>query len=245
MAAINAAALLAAWEQAAPQTPVQRGLTLLAAACPEKNPDQWAAVPVGQRDRQLLALRERLFGTRLEAVATCPACGERLELSFRTGEIATPPGQACEEITVRVDDYEVCCRLPSSADLLEAADSGVADAWTVLLQCCVTLARRDSAAIEPALLPAGVLDAVMDAVANADPQAEVRIALDCPACGHQWAMVFDVLSYLWSEIDDWAPRILCEVHDLASAYGWSEHNILAMSPARRRWYLDIIAGQRY
>jgi hypothetical protein len=30
------------------------------------------------------------------------------------------------------------------------------------------------------------------------------------------------------------------VHVIASAYGWSERDILAMSAARRRLYLDVI-----
>jgi hypothetical protein len=242
MTAPNAAAMLAAWELAASQAPVQRALTLLAAACPEKDRAQWAVVPIGERDRQLLALRERLFGTRLEALAACPACGERLELNFQTADIQTP-APASEEVTVRADDYEVRCRLPASADLLEAARPGAADGRSVLFERCVTLARRDDTPLEPAALPQAVLDAVMEALAQADPQADVQVEIDCPACRHRWSIGFDVLSYLWSEIDDWAPRTLRDVHGLASAYGWSERDILAMSSARRRWYLELVAEQ--
>jgi hypothetical protein len=34
--------------------------------------------------------------------------------------------------------------------------------------------------------------------------------------------------------------VLREVHILASAYGWREDDILAMSPARRRIYLEML-----
>lgn len=243
MNGMSPATLLAAWEQAAGQVPPQRALTLLAAACPDSDPQQWALAPIGERDRHLLALRERLFGTSLEALATCPACGERLELAFRTGDIAVPPGQACAEVTVHSGGYEVQCRAPDTADLLAAAD--VDDGRELLLRRCVTLARRHDGAVEPGDLPPEVLEALTEALAAADPQADTQLALTCPACAHQWSMAFDVLAYLWSEIEDWAPRMLRDVHELASAYGWSERDILAMSAARRRCYLEMAAGQRY
>jgi hypothetical protein len=79
-------------------------------------------------------------------------------------------------------------------------------------------------------------------MADADPQADVRLALDCPACGHNFLAAFDVAAYLWSEVNAWAYRLLGEVHSLASAYGWREEDILAMSPWRRRVYLEMVGG---
>ncbi len=77
---------------------------------------------------------------------------------------------------------------------------------------------------------------------EADPQGNVQLALDCPACGHRWLQAFDILTYLWREIDDWAQRTLREVHLLASAYGWSEQAILALSARRRHMYLEMVLG---
>jgi hypothetical protein len=67
------------------------------------------------------------------------------------------------------------------------------------------------------------------------------MAMDCPACGHQWRALFDVAAFLWREIDAWAKRSLNEVHALASAYGWSQRDILSMSASRRRRYVSMIA----
>jgi hypothetical protein len=87
-------------------------------------------------------------------------------------------------------------------------------------------------------LPDSVLGTVIERIAEAD-QAEVRIGLTCPECEHQWNEVFDIVSFFWTEIDAWARQLLREVHVLASVYGWSEREILALSPTRRQIYLAM------
>ncbi len=68
----------------------------------------------------------------------------------------------------------------------------------------------------------------------------MRFELSCPACGHGWLTPLDAPGYLWREIETQARRLLHEVHALASAYGWREADILAMT-ARRRWaYLEML-----
>ena len=74
----------------------------------------------------------------------------------------------------------------------------------------------------------------------ADPQAHIEMAMRCPECALDWTAPFDVVSFLWQELDTWAARTLREVHVLASAYGWSEHDILEISPMRRRRYLELV-----
>jgi hypothetical protein len=43
-------------------------------------------------------------------------------------------------------------------------------------------------------------------------------------------------------VEDWASRLLLEVHALASVYGWSERDVLNLSPRRRRLYLDMVGA---
>ena len=56
----------------------------------------------------------------------------------------------------------------------------------------------------------------------------------------RWRAVFDIVTFFWSEIEAWACRILREVHILASAYGWCERDILALTSARRQFYLEMV-----
>ncbi|MET0722074.1 MAG: hypothetical protein ABWY64_14700, partial [Tardiphaga sp.] len=47
----------------------------------------------------------------------------------------------------------------------------------------------------------------------------------------------DMPDYFWGEIENWAQQTLDDVHRLATAYGWDEESVLALTPARRAAYL--------
>jgi hypothetical protein len=79
-------------------------------------------------------------------------------------------------------------------------------------------------------------------MAEADPHGDVRFSIHCPGCDHCWPVPFDMLAYFWSEIHLAARRLLRDVHALASVYGWRESEILALSPRRRRIYLEMVGG---
>ena len=104
--------------------------------------------------------------------------------------------------------------------------------------CCVEEASRDGIAIDTGAVPEATLRALADRLDASDDPADIVIAMSCPACSGTWEAPFDIASYFYAELTALARRLLEEVHVLASAYGWSERNILAMSPARRQFYLE-------
>jgi hypothetical protein len=104
---------------------------------------------------------------------------------------------------------------------------------------CVIEARWNDEPVEASELPQEIAEAATRQMAASDPQADMRIALDCQACQHRWEEVFDIVSFFWIEIDAWARRLLREVHVLAAAYGWRESDVLTLSPARRQIYLAM------
>lgn len=242
---LKSASLLAAWEAGSSLSPIHRGLGLLAAAWPETSVNDWAHASVGARDRGLLALREKLFGAKFEALAACPNCADRVEIEFTAEEIRarmlTLP-ESAQDRMLRISEgsYEVEFRLPTSADLLEITKPAATGARETLLVRCVHLARREGLPVEASALPDFVVQAVSNEMAIADPEADLQVAIACPACQHRWSIAFDILPFLWSELEEWARRLLREVHALASAYGWSEREILELSARRRRSYLEVI-----
>ena len=79
------------------------------------------------------------------------------------------------------------------------------------------------------------VEAELDAL---DPGAAPSVELDCPDCGRRWSAPFELAEFVWSEVDRFARRVLSDVHTLARAYGWREPDVLALSPARRSFYLQ-------
>jgi hypothetical protein len=230
-----------AWQQAVTQSTYQRPLTLIAAACPDTPPDKLAMMSVGQRDANLLELRKRIFGPDLCSVAMCSGCGEKLELNFSVSDIQIEGGDYRDDkVLLKVDGYELEFRLPNSLDLLSiSAQPDIDSARQLLIEHCVVHASLDDQELAAEQLPPEIVDAVTSRMAEVDPQADVRLALICPACGREWQETFDIAAYFWIELEAWVRRILYEVHTLATSYGWSESDILEMNPWRRQLYLNL------
>ena len=240
MHALSASELLSVWEGGLAQSPVERALALLIAANPESAPDDMARLSIGQRDAQLLTLREWMFGSQLVSLASCSDCGEQLELAFEVSDIRAGQSHQSQALAMSAAGYEVDLRLPNSLDLAAIASHNSTEARRLLLDRCVVRVQREGADAPLDQLPEDVKTAISEQMALADPQANVELALACPACGHQWQAVFDIAAFFWSEINAWAIRLLREVHAIASAYGWREADIVTLSPMRRQLYLDMI-----
>jgi hypothetical protein len=221
------AELLRAWERSAALAPLEREDLLLELVSAGDVP---RGLPVGMRDARLLELRELLFGGVLEGAAECERCGEALEYSMGTEELRR--GDVAEELELSVLGRELRVRVPTGADLADAAATGGVEEARALL------VERSLGSDE---LPSEVLEAVAERLAEVDPLADASLALTCPACGHEWTAALEIGAWLWLEVESWARRTVLDVHALASAYGWSEAEILALGP-RRELYLELVEG---
>jgi hypothetical protein len=233
----SASDLLAACEAGQGRSSVERALILLAAGHPSLDAESLGLLSIGERDGRLLALREHVFGPTFASLSICPACGESLEQPFNVQDVRVKRAAGCaDRISVEVDGTVLEFRLPNSHDLAALAHGGDPDSGRArLVERCLLAASPDSA--PPAFLPEPVIRAVADRMGHADPQGDVQLALRCPDCAREWVEIFDIGSYLWSELAAWSSRLLDQVHRLAAAYGWRETDILAMSPWRREAYL--------
>ena len=230
--------LLAAWEHGLARPSAERALALLAAA---GAPSDAASLPVGSRDERLLDLRAWAFGEELTGAADCPECGAELELPFSLDAIRVPTSTpVAADGELEVDGETVRFRLPDGADLCVAAATGTAArARRVLLERCVLAATQHGIAVDAGDLSPATLEALERELAALDPQADSQISVVCPDCEHRWSAIFDIATFLWTEVDQWARRVLVDVATLASAFGWSESEILDLGPARREAYLEL------
>jgi len=243
MKPLSAVELLDVWESGLNQPILHRALILLTAACPEMAVNAVAELSIGERDARLLQLREWMFGPHLLNTATCPHCTAHVEWENEIADLYVDSSDlsTADELSLQAGKYNLRFRLPNSTDiaavLADSKDDSKADN---LLKRCIVTAECSGKAYNKNRLPKRTLNALSHHIETLDSQAEIRIDLTCPECSHHWEILFDIANFLWSEINSWAERTLSTVHRLAGAYGWSEQEILKLSPVRRQLYLGMV-----
>lgn len=244
MRSLSAQQILQVWEIGQRQHPLDRAMTLLSLAFPDRSLEELSRLSIGQRDACLLTLRELTFGPQLESLAVCPHCGEPLEFTLNVGDIRVnelPPSEA--EFDLMLEGFHLRFGTPNSQDLAAIAHApDLETAQTQLAQRCLRQATQDGQPVDIATLPAPVLTQLANQLATYDPQAEIWLTLCCPVCDRTWQQLFDIVSFFWAELSTQAQRLLGEVHTLARAYGWREADILSMSSWRRRIYLEKVGS---
>lgn len=229
---------------------VERALLILTTAFPDLSREQLASLSIGERDARLLAVREHTFGSTLDVFTTCPNCQTPLELSLVTANLRFPSPDGVHgsrhEYTSQIHDRLVRYRLPDSTDLQALSDcQDINWARKLLLERCVLevsdtdeIHRQPFSDYETIFSPEFVA-ALASQMAEQDPQADVLLNLKCVECAHEWQSLFDIASFFWTELEAHAKRVLSEIYILARSYHWREQDILALSPTRRRWYLEM------
>lgn len=240
---VEAEDLIGARDRGEQQEPAERAVTLLSLASPETDAGELRRLTLGHRNARLLALHARLFGPALEGYAECPHCGSALELPMSVNDFVPPGAVETSAIALDLDadGYALRFRLLDSDDLLAASHCpSVAATRALLVGRCLLDARHEGRAVSADELPPAVVDRLSQRMEECDPGADTLLDLACPACERTWQIAFDAASFLYSEVAAQARRVLREVHALARAYAWSERDILAMHPRRRRDYLEML-----
>ena len=180
-----------------------------------------ATLSLGELDRRIWRSRaEDLSAANLplaaDAVCDCPHCGARLEFSLPAD--FAPPEPVADSAEIEWAGRTYPLRMPTLADFgplgLRLAQLG------------------DGCWEDPAFAArAG------EALQASDPALGLDLALACPDCGAEFAESFDPAGFFWAELEDQAARLLTDIMRLAGAFGWSEREILGLSPARRALYI--------
>jgi len=230
--------LLELWAVAETQHPIDRALSALSAGSGVRR-GELADLPIGERDARLFALYRGLAGSRINAVARCPACGEASEVAVEVDELCPEPGAVAGEITVEHDGVVVRCRQPSSHDLAAAARAPDEEtARARLVAAAVVAARRGEVELDVGELDAATVAAIETGLGDMTPPVEILLGLACASCGNQWPAPLDIGDVVWAAAEVRARRAMDAVVELGRAYGWTEDAVLALPPARRRYYLE-------
>ena len=240
-AEFNADTLLQLWESAIGQAPAARDSALLQAWSEGVAP----ARTLGARNASLMELHARLIGPEMALLSHCPACdgvaqfsGDCEALMAQAPVLDATPSHRLEQ-----QEYVIEFRLPDGADVAASSQSqSDVEFAQHLLDRCVLACTREGANVPVRELPVPVLDALSRRMETLDPGASVSFALACPQCGTGWDAQLDVGELVWQKLRAAAERLLLDVDALARAYGWTEPEVLRLSPVRRAAYLQMVVA---
>jgi hypothetical protein len=202
-------------------------------------------LPLGTLTGRLLRLREALFGPALTCLTNCRSCSGTIETTFGVEELLSYEKPAASEPgalhSLTYDDCLLEFRLPTAKDLI-ALEADKTQASIALADRLISKSVHNGESFPIQKLAPGAIEAIEAQITELDPLAHIELALSCPDCGNIWHETLHVIDFLWLEIGNLAKRLLVEIARLASAFGWSEREILALTPERRRSYLELLGA---
>ncbi|MDD1793376.1 hypothetical protein LRP50_09580 [Enterovibrio sp. ZSDZ42] len=258
------------WERAADMLPPQRAVALVSAYLSSQYEGDVVDWTLAGRDHFLLLAYRAEFGESIAVVCACSECTAKTQLSFTVSQVLASGSERLKSNTEATEinteaylpyyetlDTELGMaafsgrfRLPIVRDLfvLASSNSPLSKPHTQseFAQCVLDPASyrdvlscidksEDAASAWRAFYLA--LEARMLEI---EPLTIVSLNSACTECGAETAHQFDIANQFWSLLTSDVERQLWDVHLLASAYGWSSHDILAMSPARRRQHIAMV-----
>jgi hypothetical protein len=189
-----------------------------------------SVLSISEHDRLLTAIYVRLYSEKAVCHASCATCSEPFEF-------AVPLDRVLEEQEALAAQWG-------------APDS---DGWWTAGERIRFRAptAAEAAATEPAALralclsgadPGGFdLEAALEAAA---PSLSIDLDIDCPHCTARQHARFDIARHLARSLQRELPFLVREAHLIASAYGWTHAEIMALSRNDRRAYASLIASER-
>ena len=235
---LDAEALLTVWERAVGRPPSVRDDVLLQGLANDCASD----VPLGERNAMLLGMHARIFGPDLALISHCPGCATVTQFAANcdvmVAELA--PAHATTAHELEVQGHRVRFRLPHASDVAASSHASSENEFAEsLVARCVQSCTDNGQPVAPSALPSHVLDALSQRMESLDPGASLSFALQCPECSMRWDAQLDAAELLWQKIQTESERLLFDVDTLARAYGWTEAQVLQLSPMRRAAYLQM------
>jgi len=240
----GAVELAVAEAAAAPATRPERVTGVLAAIYDEITGEQTTPALIRRLSagtREWLLQRAALrFRSDLEWFeAPCQACGAAYDLAMSVAAAPRkPPGPNFPVTTVETSlgprPFEAPCGVQEEAAARRPGDD---DPRRLFAALC---GLADDAGTEATLFNEDDLVRIDAALEELSPDVASSAAARCPSCGSETAARMEPLRFIFPRPMD----VLAEAHLLASAYHWTEDRILALSPARRRDYAQLIRHDR-
>lgn len=216
-------------------------VTTLLASCGEpRDAGFWWSQPVGTRIAALLRLLAATDGVdHLSLLAQCRqlSCAEPFEFELPLAMLynAVPDGGTVQ--VVLDGERSVALRRPNGQDLREWHSQRPQSRQTAIA------AMLKSVVVEGRATPDDE-SVLAEALSGMDPLVAFTVSCACPACGAPNEVRVDLENLALARLKQRQRALLHEIHRLASRYGWTEAEVLAVAPHRRAHYLAMIEVER-
>ena len=188
-------------------------------------------LPIGKRLGALVEVT-RLSGRReLSQLFRCDGCDEEFEVELPLDTLASAQeaAEADAPAAVEWDGTSYRPRRPTGDDLRRWRNRAPSDA-----EIAEALGGPSDEA------PAELLAAIEASLDAADPLVDAAVRSACPACERTFEHPVDLEGELLALARSDQDELLEDVAALAGAFHWSEHDILALPPRRRRRYRAMV-----
>lgn len=208
------------------------------------HPDTVAGLCVA--DRQVLMRRLAVLLGRGESWLTfrCGVCGERFDFAVSHGDLPVKEaGEGYPFAYVGTSIGHCRFRVPTGTDQeAVAAVEDEADAVRALVtRCFAGFSDGDGGEAGPERFTDQDVERIEAALEAVAPEAATVVQSVCPDCGA--VQLIEVDPYTALSVQP-LEELYQEIHLIASAYHWSEAEILALPLGRRRRYLQLIDRAR-
>jgi hypothetical protein len=185
---------------------------------------------------QIVAMTEHSASLAMTVRCDRLDCGVPLEIAIPLEAIQSS-GSPPERLSVSLaNGHEVIVRPPIGADQRTWRQRHYAsreDAVRAMLESL--LIEGDVSGAEP-----HDVEAIADALAERDPLVAFTISYDCPSCGVSSDTAIDLEQLAVQRLVTFQRGLLGDVHALATRYGWTESEVLAIPAKRRARYRALI-----
>jgi len=196
------------------------------------------AVSAAGREWLLQRAARRFHTTGDWFETTCSGCGARFDLSLSIDDIpCVAPGEGFPVVEIHTSLGRRTFEVPNGAHEEAFARHQDGDPLRTFAALCGLSEQAEADAIR---FDRNDLTRIDEALEAASPEVADSVEALCPECGLQTRVRIDPLAFAFPRPEE----VVQEVHLLASAYRWSEREILALRVSRRRDYARLIQADR-
>jgi len=190
--------------------------------------------------RFVLSALSTRFGLSLQWIThNCVQCSNPFDFSVDLADLpVTGAGAGYPKSTIDIDGKPVDVFVPTGADQL--ATVGIEDEKTAAQTLFWRCVKRVDGVWKRKKISTKWLTKIEFAIEKMSPSMPFCVTADCPEC--------DTANLVPINVTHWLRHLaggpLDDVHIIASAYGWSEVNILMLSRQRRKAYVARIGRDK-